>query len=212
MTRPFAYPLPLLILAWLAGPPAQADEAARLAEARQCTTLDSRLERLHCYDALFQGTPAPSADDELPALWQAVLDQEARRDDDAFGLLAGVSGDEVLLTAPALGRVPPRPVLVISCQEWITRFQLHLPEALDAPRVELRLRGDRGDLTQTWRIRGGGHVVSGGRGLPAIDTLRRLLDSETLSLTSEREALDGLRFELGDLREQIQPLRDACRW
>lgn len=211
MTRPFAYPLPLLILAWLAGSPAQADEAARLDEARQCAILDSRLERLHCYDALFRNAPAP-ADDVRPALWQAVLDQEARRDDDAFGLLAGVSGDEVLLTAPALGSVPPRPVLVISCQESITRFQLHLPEALDAPRAALRLGGARGDLAQTWRIRDGGHVVSGGRGLPAIDTLRRLLDSGTLTLTSDLAPLDGLRFELGDLREQIQPLRDACRW
>lgn len=206
------FPLLLALpLAWLTPSPAQADDATRLAEARHCAVLDSRLERLHCYDALFRDAPAPAAD-APPALWQAVLDQEARRDDDAFGLLAGVDGDEVLLTVPALGSVPPRPVLVISCQESITRFQLHLPEALDAPRAELRLRGARGDLAQTWRIRDGGHVVSGGRGLPAIDTLRRLLDSETLSLASEREALDGLRFELGGLRQQIQPLRDACRW
>ncbi|MBF8224175.1 type VI secretion system-associated protein VasI [Halomonas sp. 328] len=207
-TPPLLLALPL---AWLALSPAQADEAARLVEARQCATLDSRLDRLRCYDALFQDAPAP-ADDALPALWQAVLDQEARRDDDAFGLLAGIADDEVLLTAPALGSVPPRPVLVISCKESITRFQLHLPEALDAPRAALRLGGARGDLAQTWRIRDGGHVVSGGRGLPAIDTLRRLLDSETLTLASDLAPLDGLRFELGDLRQQIQPLRDACRW
>ena len=210
MTRLPRYPL-LVTLAWLALSPAQADEAARLTEARQCAGLDSRLERLHCYDALFQDAPA-ATDDELPALWQAVLDQEARRDDDTFALLTGVGDDEVLLTAPALGTTPPRPVLVISCKEWITRFQLHLPEAIEAPRAALRLRGTGSDLTQTWRIRDGGQVVSGGRGLPAIDTLRRLLDSETLTLSSEHEALDGLRFELGDLRRQIQPLRNACRW
>lgn len=191
----------------------QASPADPLEAARECAEETSRLERLGCYDALFRDDATDAeAEVGLPALWHAIAAQEARRESDDVGLLVGEEGDDVLLSAPALGTLPPRPLLVIACEKAITRFQLHLPEALDASRVELRLMADGRELAQTWRVRDGGHVVSGGRGLPAIETLGRLMDAETLVLGSDLAALDGLRFDIGELRQRIQPLRDACRW
>lgn len=213
MRLPLAIP-PLLALAVSLGPGAEsarADEAT-LTQARQCAAEASRLERLHCYDALFRSASASGHGQALPELWHEVMAQESTRAAEDVGIMASASADEVLLSVPALGTVPPRPVLVIGCREAITHFQLHLPEATDASRVDLRLLADGRPLPQQWRIRDGGRVVNGGRGLPAIDTLRQLLDTEELALASDLATLDGLRFRLDGLRQQIQPLRDACRW
>ncbi|PMR69675.1 type VI secretion system-associated protein VasI [Halomonas heilongjiangensis] len=184
-----------------------------LESAHECAVLDSRLERLGCYDALFQAAEDVSAGgDPRSALWHAINAQEAARDGDDMGLLVRERSDGVLMSVPALGSVPPRPQLVIACEKSITRFQLHLPTAVNAPRARLRLVAAGREQQQEWRVRDGGYVVSGGRGLPAIATLRQLLDADELVLGSDLGVLDGLRFELSELRRHIQPLRDACRW
>ncbi|MBZ0331566.1 type VI secretion system-associated protein TagO [Halomonas sp. ANAO-440] len=191
-----------------------ADPDALLDNARECAALESRLDRLGCYDALFLAVESSSAssDDPRPALWHAINAQEAGRNGDEMGLLVSEAGGDVLMSAPALGAMPPRPQLVIACEKSITRFQLHLPTALNEPRTALRLRAGGREQQQEWRVLNGGYVVSGGRGLPAIATLRQLLDAEELVLGSELGVLDGLRFDLSGLRQHIQPLRDACRW
>ncbi|TDV91100.1 type VI secretion system protein VasI [Halomonas alkaliantarctica] len=189
------------------------DSAAVLEQAHQCGQENSRLDRLGCYDNLFldeQSTPSDSA--ELPPLWHAVVSQEEKRNPDDFGLIVSAEGNQVLMTVPARGTTPPRPVLVLACEKLITRFQVHLPNALDTPRVSLRVVADGRDVSQQWRVRDDGHVVSGGRGLPAIETLRQLLSANELVLSSDAAALDGLRFDVSGLRQQIQPLRSACRW
>lgn len=186
----------------------------RLEQAANCATNDSQLERLHCYDNLFRhATDGPTGDDPRPPQWYAVEALEQARGDQDFGFRRARRADgDILMSAPALGTTAPRPRLVISCEDTITRFQLHLDTPLDEGRTHLRLRTPGRDVTQPWRIRDGGYVVSGGRGLPAIDTLRRLVDAGTLTLGSDIPALDGLRFDLTELRARIAPLREACRW
>lgn len=187
--------------------------AARLQAAEACAERPSRLGRLECYDGLFRDRPASAdASGTRSPLWQAVADQETERGPDDVGVLVRESADRVLMSAPALGTVPPRPLLVISCDDAITRFQLHLHEPIEASRAPLRLRGDGVTLDQTWRALDDGHVVSGGRGLPAIGTLKRLLGGERLELGSELPAIDGLRFDLDGWRAAIEPLRTLCRW
>ncbi|WP_083236020.1 type VI secretion system-associated protein VasI [Halomonas caseinilytica] len=208
-------PLAGLALVLVAGlsPVLADDQDPRLSAAKVCAEQPSRLGRLECYDALFRESPvAEVSEGTRSPLWQAVTDQEAERGDDYVGVLVREAPDMVLISAPALGTVPPRPLLVISCDDAITRFQLHLNEPLEASRVSLTLHGDGVDLEQTWRVLDEGHVVSGGRGLPAIDTLKRLLGGERLQLSSEQAALDGLRFDLDDWRTAIEPLRTQCRW
>ena len=206
---------------WPSGPAAllgllialsQAALGDTLEAARECAAEPSRLERLGCYDALFQDLDEEADDVGLPPLWHAIERLEAGRGADDFSLRVDARNGEVLLSAPARGTTPPRPLLVIACEKSITRFQLHLPEALGVPRAELVLNAGGRALNQAWRVRDGGHVLSGGRGLPAIETLRQLLDADELLLDSEVAALDRLRFDIGELRQRIQPLRDSCRW
>ncbi|WP_205742655.1 type VI secretion system-associated protein VasI [Onishia niordana] len=184
----------------------------RLRAARACADSPSRLGRLECYDALFRDQRPAEPQEARSPLWQAVAAQEAERDNDDFGLRVSKWPDSVLMSVPALGTLPPRPLLVISCDDAITRFQLHLSEPLEAKRAPLKLHGEGVTLDQTWRMLGNGHVVSGGRGLPAIGTLKRLLGGEQLRLTSELADIDGLRFQLTGWRTAIEPLRTMCRW
>ncbi|WP_136248082.1 type VI secretion system-associated protein VasI [Halomonas borealis] len=204
--------LALLLGAGLSSAPTPAQDT-RLQAAEACAEQPSRLGRLECYDTLFleRSGVAESSPTRSP-LWQAVADQEAGRDDAAFGVRVGETADTVLMSVPALGTLPPRPLLVISCDAAITRFQLHLNAPIEASRAPLTLHGEGATLEQTWRVLDDGHVISGGRGLPAIGTLKRLLGGERLRLTSEQPAIDGLRFDLDGWRTAIEPLRAMCRW
>jgi len=206
-----------LMLGALLASPLYADERqeegdALVEQARSCAQESSRLERLKCYDAVFQTSTSSVDDSELPELWHTVERQEAARPGDDMGLLMQETDDEVVISVPALGATPPRPLLVMACEKLITRFQLHMPTAVDVSRVDIELSGNGGSVEQQWRARDGGQVVSGGRGLPAIDTLRQLLGADQLTLRSDVAALDGLRFDVSGLRDDIKPLRDACRW
>ncbi|MCS2610811.1 type VI secretion system-associated protein VasI [Halomonas dongshanensis] len=203
----------LLPVALLAATSAAADDQALVEAARQCSDEPSRLDRLGCYDALFDTRAAlETTDTELPALWHAIARQESERGETEGGLLVSTPGEDVLLSTPALGTTPPRPVLVMACEKVITRFQLHMPTPIDATRVPLELVADGQSVPLDWRARDDGYVISGGRGLPAIDTLRPLLGASEFTLRSDLPELDGLRFDVTDLRQRIQPLRSACRW
>ena len=203
----------LLMLCLLACTPSQADgQNARLKSAQACAEETSRLERLNCYDALFLAANSSVDEDELPALWRAIERQEAARPDENVGLMVNESGESVLISVPALGTIPPRPIMVMACERLITRFQLHLPTPINGARVDLQLMGNGRAVQQQWRVRDGGRVVSGGRGLPAIDTLRQLVDADEVTLQSDVTELDGLRFNVAGLRQEIAPLREACRW
>lgn len=206
--------LPGITLALLLalGTPLQANERMDAAEA--CIAHESRIDRLACYDAVFmsKGDASLETDATRPALWRAIEEQERSRETNDMGLMVRQHADDVFMSVPALGSVPPRPLLILACENSITHFQLHLPQAVEATRVSLTLDTGSRSLEQTWRIRDGGHVIGGGRGLPAIATLRELLGAATLTLHSDMATLDGLRFDLTGLRDRLRPLRDACRW
>lgn len=203
----------LLMLSALVSTPLQAEGDNVLIERAQlCAEAPSRLERLNCYDAIFQEVLPADEPSELPDLWHAIERQERTRHEDNVGLIVQETGSNVLISVPALGTTPPRPILVIACEKLITRFQLHLPASLNEARVNLRLTSNGSTVQQQWRVLDGGHVVSGGRGLPAIDTLRQLLNATGITLHSDVAALDELHFDTTGLRQAIQPLREACRW
>lgn len=190
---------------------ALANDTDRLEQANACAEMDSRLDRLKCYDGIFK-TSTPQAAASRSSLWHAVEPLEEARSSDDFGFLVRENDDEVFMSVPAKGTSPPRPLLVLSCQDTITRFQLLMREPIDGARKSLGLDTGQQQIEQTWQVRDDGHVLSGGRGLPAIDTLRGLLDIDRLTLNSQMPLLDGLRFDFSGLREAIKPLREACHW
>ncbi|MCM2973210.1 type VI secretion system-associated protein VasI [Larsenimonas suaedae] len=206
-----------------------ADEAGLERQARECAAIGSRLARLKCFDDLFPGNPATMASSRTtesvdapviaqPPFWQDAKALEGKRTDQSAPFLekrwasdGGFEGN-MMMTAPALGTTPPRPLLVIGCVDNITRLQFDVDAPLSRTRIPVRLQGDRGSIEQTWRLTDNGYAVSAGRGLPAIDTLKWMLRQSSIELSSSESALNGLVFELGDLANRIKPMRSLCHW
>ena len=188
--------------------------AGQLDAARQCTQESQRLERLACFDAVFE-TPvaaqvsARPPEEQRPQRWIQVYSQEQSRQP-GDGPLYVNTGDRAghLVTLAALGAQPPRPVLALQCHNNITELTLMLPEPLDRERVRVGF-GAGEDL---WRVRDNGFVLSGGRGLPAIRVAKALSGQGDARIRSSDGRVDGLMFDLAGFREAIRPLRAECGW
>lgn len=195
--------------------------AGLLEEARRCTEEIQRLERLACFDEVF-GTPLaePEAGTRsgagLPDINHSTRWREAYAQTEAAAVSVGVSYRDtgqaagLLVTVPALGAQPPRPLLALQCHNNITELTLMLPDPLDAERVNLRLSetGSR----NAWRVRDNGYVLSIGRGLPAIRAVRETGPEADIRVYSENSRIDGLLFDLTGFQDAIRPLRETCGW
>ncbi|BES73664.1 type VI secretion system-associated protein VasI [Marinobacter nanhaiticus D15-8W] len=185
--------------------------------AQECTQETARLERLACFDAVFETPVHAEAEAQAvmpgrqPNEWLAAYAQETRRTPED-GALRGQGDAGEMVTLPALGAVPPRPLLTVRCDNNITHFALMLPKPTSAERVRMTLTSGATRQAQMWRVRDDGFVVSGGRGLPAIDTIKTLINASSLALAAGESAVDGLVFDLAGLREALGPLRKQCGW
>ncbi len=194
-------------------------EPAQLKAARDCVGESARLDRLACFDRVFNTpvnrNPAPvaAAPGRQSPDWRQAYALESQRQpgDGALYRNAGVRGGQ-LVTIAALGAVPPRPLLAVQCQNNITELKLMLPHALKRDRVRLTFVTAGASEQQLWRVRDQGLVVSGGRGLPAIRTVKRLAGGLQLQVSSPESRLDGLVFDLAGLNTRLKPLRKACGW
>ncbi|MGL6052164.1 MAG: type VI secretion system-associated protein TagO, partial [Aeromonas salmonicida] len=61
-----------------------------------------------------------------------------------------------------------------------------------------------------WFIRDQGLLLEYGRGLPAIEELKRWIGHRELQVKADNGAL--LRVDLSGLKEALLPLRQQCRW
>lgn len=192
--------------------------AETLAAARACTAEIGRLERLACFDGVFDTPLAPMAAETepvrlRPADWHLAYAMEDKRqpEDGALYRDAGQDGGQIV-TLAALGATPPRPLLTVQCHNNITELALMLPQPLARERVSLDFASAGGIQQQVWRVRDEGLVVSAGRGLPAIRTLKGVLAGERLRFRSSESRLDGLIFDLAGLGGALAPLRQTCGW
>lgn len=194
----------LLLTAW----PSQ---AGQLDDARECTQETQRLDRLACFDQVFNtpltvtkvGTVTGS---NHPERWRQAFAQAGDQQAVVYRDTGSAAGH--LVTIPALGTRPPRPLLVLQCHNNITELSLMLPEALDAERVRIEFGAGPAD----WRVRDNGFLVSGGRGLPAIKMVRAMTALSDITLRANQPALDGLMFDLSGFSQAIRPLRSTCGW
>lgn len=199
-------------------------QAGLLEQARECTRETRRLERLACFDEVF-GTPlAESPSDTGPGeglrnvaarsgRWNAAYKQ-AGSEAVAGGAVYRDTGRAagLLVTVPALGAQPPRPLLALQCHNNITELALMLPEPLDIERLELGLQADKTAATTAWRVRDDGYVLSVGRGLPAIRAVKAIVMETDLRIYAENSRIDGLLFDLTGFNRAIRPLRERCGW
>lgn len=209
--HPLSAALCVLGIAYSMG--AVADTSQQLAAARDCTKESQRLERLACFDDVFATPVAVAIEDAIggsqPERWRQAFAQEQRRqpeDGPLYRDTAELAGH--LVTLSALGVQPPRPLLAVQCHNNITELTLMLPKAVKEERVTV----DFGHGRQIWRVRDEGFVISGGRGLPAIRTVREMSAGSAVTVASSSGAIDGLMFDLQGFRETLKPLREDCGW
>ncbi|NRN29955.1 MULTISPECIES: type VI secretion system-associated protein VasI [Photorhabdus] len=179
----------------------------------QCRSEPSPLIRLDCYDRLLDKVDSAVVIplEKTGPAWRQAMEQEMKRTDHSTGFITTQSKGiptRVILTTPALGVPPPRPVLVLSCIDSITRIQVALTTPQDSGTVMIST-----DVTQfsaDWFLRENGYLLESSRGLPGIETLKRLMTGDTLTIKTSNG--NRMTFNISQLEQAVKPLRSACRW
>jgi type VI secretion system protein VasI len=191
-----------------------------------CQVKTISIQRLNCYDTLLNTPIHPVKIPKLPKprkitlIDQINIQEQQRTAEDGPLLLnsliehADSGQQQVLITTPALGAIGIRPILAISCQRNITQLQIVLPKPLTAKAINLKVLNDQGQqsLQASWRIRAAGKIVATGRGMASIRSARELQRYTSIQLHSDQPMLDGLRFDLTGLNQQLPVLAAACHW
>lgn len=203
-------------LLWTTGAPvlhAEGD-ALKLARMMGCRSEASPLARLDCYDnTLSEVTGEKNKQMSAGPAWQRAMEQEKGRTDHSTTFLVSAGEGEnpmVVLTTPAIGVPPPRPVLMLSCIDNITRLQI----ALVAPQKDgsVTLTADRDRFDVQWFLRENGYLLESSRGLAGIAEIKRLMSAQTLTINGSPGGVPRLTFTLSQLAEELKPLRNACHW
>ena len=195
--------------------------------AQDCPAIVSPLKRLECFD-LAAGTPIhhppapPRALSGVLPIVDLVQRNEAKRqpEDQRFLLSSFPAPDNdqpprLVISAPALGALPPRPYLAISCESKISRLQLVLDEPAKPNKIRIQLFKNERPVSAAYQwqvLDDAGLVVDAGRGLQAIALLRNMGGGQRLRLESDYPRLHGLIFDAEGLGELIEQERQACRW
>ncbi|MBF7981643.1 MULTISPECIES: type VI secretion system-associated protein VasI [Rahnella] len=216
--------------AFSASPKSETDTGEAMLKAMtQCRAEPSSLVRLDCYDRLF--TPAyPDFSGALVKAqvqgeaWQRAFGQESQRDDHSTHFLITQTEGEhpsVVITTPALGSLPPRPVLMFSCIDNITRMQIALPKPLSSE-PDLAITTEKSHTNAHWFLRENDSLLDSSHGLPGIDEIKQLFGAKmlTIALSFPAQATSAykntssqpLTFDINDLEKTLAPLRVACHW
>ncbi|MDD1780511.1 type VI secretion system-associated protein TagO [Enterovibrio sp. ZSDZ35] len=193
----------------------------QVSAAETCTLIPSRLERLACFDKVFD-TPvshelALSTAPRKPALWVKAAESEKRRQPLQTGFIVNVS-DEMesmpgaWVTSPAVVETDQAPaILMFGCIDDISRVELVLPNMVNSGRVPITTYAKNKD-TRAWMSDDSGYVLSAGRGMPAIVLMKSMLSQSSVSLRSNSAIVGDVRFDISNINEAVKPLRKMCGW
>lgn len=201
---------------WFSGQPSPQAEGdqQKLALVMGCRSESSPLLRLSCYDnALAADSGETASHIQAGPAWQRAMDQEKGRTDHSTAFLISEgegANPQVLLTTPAIGVPPPRPVLMLSCIDNITRLQVALVGQQKDGAVTLITDHDRFDVQ--WFLRENGYLLESSRGLAGIDEIKRLMSAQTLTIDGAGSGFARLTFNISQLTPALKPLRNACHW
>lgn len=198
---------------------ASADSAQQtLSAASQCVQINARLERLACFDRVFE-TPVevvmPTKQSHLPDSWQRAM-QAAQGDDNNWSLTTegDGKGSNAWVTLTALNQktrfeANAKPVLVMSCIDNLSRVELALPSSVNDARIEISASGL---APQYMRSDDSGMLMSSARGMPAINLMKAVAGQPRLRLRSNAPFVDGLQFDTEQLTNALSALRERCGW
>jgi len=192
----------------------------------QCQNKTIALQRLNCYDALFNAPIHPVAIPKPPAprkitIIDHIYTQEQQRTPEDEPLLlnsqlehAASGQQQVIMTTPAIGAIGVRPILAISCHRNITQLHIVLPRPLTLPMLNLTLLDPAGKtrIQAPWRTSEAGRSIATGRGMDSIHNIRALRGAQYIQIKSNQPLLDGLRFDLTGFAKKLPILATACHW
>ncbi|EFE05976.1 type VI secretion system-associated protein VasI [Citrobacter youngae] len=199
---------------------ATSDAQATLRAMQTCRGEPAALERLDCYDRLLAPlSPAGFGGALVKAsfvgtAWTRAMEQEKHRQGNTTDLLTTQTpGDRptVVITTPAIGHLPPRPVLMFSCVDNITRMQIALTTPREDNDIPVTLKTDNGQFHSRWFVRENGTLLESSRGLSGIDEIKPLFGANTLTIETGSGST-SLTFNISGLSQAIAPLREACHW
>ncbi len=193
--------------------------------SRDCPRIVSNLERLACFDEA-AGTPArgmvitrwSAPEQEAPSVTRVMANEAGRLPEDLtfrLGSLGDMVGavDELVISAPAIASVGERSYLAISCIQNISRLQLITNRPVEASRVNVRIKGQGWSTSETaWQVMENGQVLDAGRGIPAIEQIKKMIGAQRIEVVSSHRAVDGLVFDAEGLDALISKVRRSCRW
>lgn len=199
----------------------QGEPGTTLQAMQSCRQVAAALERLDCYDHLltpehmgFEGALVKARYDGESRM--RALTQEKQRSGNTTQLLVIQTTGEhptVLITTPAIGNVPPRPILAFSCVDNITRMQVALMKEREGNDLAITLDVDGRQIRSHWFIRENGLLLESSRGLSGIDEIKQLFGGKTLTMViGSGDSAGKLTFDIDGLAQAIAPLREACHW
>ena len=199
-----------------------ADAQAPMKALTACRKEPAPLERLACYDHVLTPEQGQEFDGALVKAryqgesWTRAVEQEKHRSDNSTALLLTQQPGErptVIITTPAIGSLPPRPVLMFSCVDNITRMQVALTHARPENDIPVSLVTEGGTFRSHWFVRENGMLLEASRGLSGIEEIKLLFGAKTLTIDTGTGSTAGkLTFNIEGLALTIAPLRDACHW
>ncbi|KUI97686.1 type VI secretion system-associated protein VasI [Vibrio sp. MEBiC08052] len=185
-------------------------------QASQCRSVSERLERLRCFDRVFETplhlTPVKEQTVGASESWLHAMDSLAKLGDGKMMHLTEQGDDAwlILLAANPASRFADdqKPVLMMSCIHRISRVELALPSEIPDARAKVTIQRE----TQYWRSDDAGLLLSSGRGMPAISLMKIMAGQDNTVLRSNSKVVDGLTFDTSGLSEALKPLRTRCDW
>lgn len=188
-----------------------------LSDAKECVHIKSKLERLYCFDQAFMTPLAANSTQNVVEVrgseWVRAHASEATRQSVTHFLFASQEDkpSNMWLTATAIGAIPPRPILMLSCIDEISRVELIIPEDISEGSVWVGVNKPSSQ-GQLWMSDNSGLVFRTGRGIPAIQVMRSMLSGDTFTLSSDHAVFNDLQFDATGLPQAITSLQKACRW
>ncbi|EII0540109.1 type VI secretion system-associated protein TagO [Salmonella enterica] len=213
--------LPLLLTVLPVYASEKADAQTTLNALSACRKQPAALERLDCYDRILSPQPDTGfAGALIKARYDGearkrAFEQEAQRADNSTALLLTRTEGErpaVIITTPAIGNLPPRPVLMFSCVDNITRMQVALASPRQDSDIPVTLKTESGAFRSRWFVRENGFLLEASRGLSGIDEIKQLFGARTLTLETGNGGAGQLIFNIDGLAQTLAPLREACHW
>lgn len=219
MTRSrYAFPGASALLLILSASAWAQESNALVMQAEQCRAITGRLERLACFDHVFQ-TPvdevASAPKQNVPPSWQRAM-QAAGGSDAAMVLVTEGEGkgSNAWVTLKALNRTTrfehdAKPILMMSCIDNLSRVELALPSSVDDARIQVSVANAPPEYL---RSDDSGVLMSSARGIPAIEMMKSMARAPRLVLRSNAPFADGLQFDAGELNDALSALRERCGW